>query len=238
MRPMALVLAAGASRRAGGVNKLLARDAAGRCMVTRTVETALRSRAAAVVVVLGHQSAEIAEAMRGDGLHADAAVRRGRLRLVRAPDHAAGLSASLRCGIAVARERCAPAALICLGDMPLARTATLDRLITALDDDVHALACVPTLRGRRGNPVLWRSTLFEALLTLSGDQGGRPLLARHASAVREVAVGDPGVLEDFDTPERLARFARLAEAVRPPEPVDPPSGLDQTISLSQERPTP
>ena len=207
-------------------------------MVTRTVEAALRSRAAAVIVVLGHQSAELAEAMRDDGLHTDATGQQGRLHLVHAPDHAAGLSASLRCGIAAAREREAQAALVCLGDMPLVRTATLDRLIAVLDGDAHALACVPTLHGRRGNPVLWRSTLFDALLRLSGDQGGRPLLARHATAVREVAVQDPGVLEDFDIPERLAQFVGLAEAVPPPGPVDPPSGLDQTISVSQEGPTP
>ncbi len=123
--------------------------------------------------------------------------------------------------------------------MPLVQTATLDLLIAALDDDSHALACVPTLHGRRGNPVLWRSALFDALLTLSGDRGGRPLLARHATAVREVAVQDPGVLEDFDTPERLAQFAILHAATgRPPGPVDPSSGLDQTVSLSQEGPTP
>ncbi len=239
MKPVALVLAAGASHRAGMANKLLARDAAGRCMVTRSVEAALRSRAASVLVVLGHQAAEVAEAMRDDGLHPDAEGQQGRLRLIRAPDHAAGLSASLRCGIALAREGGAPAALVCLGDMPLVRTATLDRLIAALGDDVRALAWVPTLRGRRGNPVLWRSTLFDPLLTLSGDRGGRPLLARHDAGVREVPVDDPGVLEDFDTPDRLRHFATLAhEAVPPPAPVDPLAGVDQKINRTQERATP
>ncbi len=231
------MLAAGASSRAGPLNKLLVRDAAGRRMITRSVETALASRAASVVVVLGHRSDEVAGAMRDDGLHADAARHRDRLRLVRARDHAAGLSASLRCGVASAREAAAQAALVCLGDMPLVRTATLDRLIAALDDDARALACLPTLHGRRGNPVLWRSTLFDALQALSGDRGGRPLLSRHAAAVREVAVEDPGVLEDFDTPERLAGFAALgAEAARPP--IDPPSGVDQKREPRQERPAP
>ena len=202
MRLAALVLAAGASRRAGGANKLLAADRQGTPMIVRTVASALRSQAAEVIVVLGHGGGPVATVLTAADLHADP-----RLRLVHADDHDQGLSASLRRGIRVAADGGADGALVCLGDMPLVRAATLDRLLAGFDRDVGAVAWVPTVDGRRGNPVLWHGGLFAALLALSGDRGGRPLLAQHATRVREVPVDDTGVLEDFDTADRLAIYA-------------------------------
>ena len=201
MRLAALVLAAGASRRAGGINKLLACDRTGTPMIVRTVTAALGSRATDVIVVLGHDGAGLADALSAADLRPDA-----RLRLVEAEDHAQGLSASLRRGITAADSRGADGALVCLGDMPLVRPTTLDRLMAEFDREPDLVAWVPTAGGRRGNPVLWHSRLFAALLGLSGDAGGRLLLKQHASRVREVPVEDPGVLEDFDTPERLEAY--------------------------------
>jgi molybdenum cofactor cytidylyltransferase len=177
-------------------------------MLVRTIEAALRSRATQVIVVLGHESAAVAAALDAAGLNAASlGAGRERLQLTHAEDHGAGLSASLRRGVALAAERRMDGVLVCLGDMPLVRPATLDLLLRQPEIDARALAWVPTMQGERGNPVLWRSTLFEALLGLSGDRGGRLLLERHAPHVREVPVGDPGVLEDFDTPQRLASYA-------------------------------
>ncbi len=173
-------------------------------MIVRTVASALRSQAAEVIVVLGHGAAPLATALAAANLHPDPRLR---LRLVHADDHDEGLSASLRRGITVAAHGRADGALVCLGDMPLVRAATLDRLLARFDRDAGAVAWVPTVDGRRGNPVLWHSGLFAALLALSGDRGGRLLLAQHAYQVREVPVDDPGVLEDFDTPDRLAAYA-------------------------------
>ena len=200
MRVAALVLAAGASRRAGGVNKLLARDAAGRSMIARSVATARRSQAERVIVVLGCDRHAVAAALEAAGLGAQDG-----LVLTYSQDHADGLSASLRCGIVHADG--ADAALVCLGDMPRVRSRTLDALIARMraDDSLHA--CVPTLAGARGNPVLWRNTMFAGLCALAGDRGGRTLLDQTALRVLNVDVDDPGVGQDFDTPERLADYA-------------------------------
>ena len=205
MRTTALILAAGASRRAGGVNKLLARDRSGRCMIVRTVDAVLRSRVDEAILVLGPDAAGVAAAVEAAVPHPGA----GRLRLTYADRHGEGLSASLRHGVSLAMAGRADAVLICLGDMPLVLPETLDRLMAELAEDASALACVPVVEERWGNPVIWRRPLFGELLSLSGDRGGRPLLERHALHVRKSAFGDPGVLEDFDTPERLASYAML-----------------------------
>ena len=212
MRVCALVLAAGAARRAGGVNKLLVEGGDRRAMILHTLAVALDSRASEVALVLGHDRAAIAACVRGAGRD-DASLDdaslgndRGRLHLLEAPDHAEGIAGSLRCGVAWADRQGCDGVLVCLGDMPLVRSATLDRLLACLQADDTALACVPTSDGIAGNPVLWRRTLFGSLLALSGDRGGKKLLARHGSEVRRVAVEDRGILEDFDTPERLAAW--------------------------------
>ena len=62
--------------------------------------------------------------------------------------------------------------------------------------------------GRPGNPVVWSPPLFEALLEVTGDQGGRALLRTLGPAVR-LLPAPAALLEDFDTPDRLAQFARM-----------------------------
>ena len=127
------------------------------------------------------------------------------VRFVAASDFAAGLSASLRAGIAAVPDDCA-AALVCLGDMPLVTGAMIDRVIEAYDPDEGRAVVVPTHRGKAGNPVLWDRRFFADIAGLDGDQGARPLLARHAEWVAEVELGSDAVLRDFDTVESLATW--------------------------------
>ena len=199
------MLAAGKSSRAGGVNKLLATDQTGATMIARSVGAALGSNAEHVLVVLGHDEVAVAGALARAGLEPHP-----RLALLHAQAHLEGLAASLRCGIAAADAREAEAVLVCLGDMPMVRSATLDTLILRSHEHATAVACVPTLQTRRGNPVLWRRGMFASLLALPGDRGGRALLDRHAGQVLDVPVDDPGILLDFDTQARLADYAASA----------------------------
>jgi molybdenum cofactor cytidylyltransferase len=47
------------------------------------------------------------------------------------------------------------------------------------------------------------SGYFEELQALGGDQGARTLLAAHGAELELIAVDDPGVLRDVDTPADL-----------------------------------
>jgi molybdenum cofactor cytidylyltransferase len=87
--------------------------------------------------------------------------------------------------------------------MPTVSTDTIRRLVEAFRTDAEGGAYVPVHAGRRGNPVLWAAELFPQLLRLRGDSGARSLLSANVEAVREVAVDDPGVLADVDTPQDL-----------------------------------
>jgi molybdenum cofactor cytidylyltransferase len=95
-------------------------------------------------------------------------------------------------------------AIVCLGDMPQVNAALIDRLIGAIDPDKGALVAIPTIDGKRGNPVVWSRRFFPDLMTVEGDVGARHLIGRYGEAVVEVPVSDTAVLADIDTPQALA----------------------------------
>ncbi len=97
----------------------------------------------------------------------------------------------------------ADGAIVCLGDMPQVTPKLIDRLIGAFDPARGALVVIPTIDGKRGNPVLWSRRFFNDLTALEGDVGARHLIGGYAEAVAEVPVEDAAVLIDVDTPEAL-----------------------------------
>jgi molybdenum cofactor cytidylyltransferase len=194
-RVAAIVLAAGRSTRMGEANKLLA-DIGGTAMVRRVVEAVLASGARPVLVVTGHQGADVAAAIAGLAVTP-----------VANPDYATGLSSSLKAGVRSLPEDC-DGVLVVLGDMPRISPEHLDRLIAAFGAEEGAAVIVPVLAGRRGNPVLWPAVYFRELLQLEGDAGARRLFAVHAGAVREIDLGTNAIFVDVDTPEALARERR------------------------------
>ncbi|MEC4590002.1 NTP transferase domain-containing protein [Nitrospirillum amazonense] len=188
-----LVLAAGSARRMGA-NKLLA-DYAGQPLVRHAVTAALAANPGRVTVVLGHQATEVRAALRGLDV-----------RFIEAGDHAQGLSASLKAGLADAAG--ATGVLVCLGDMPRVTADTHRRLLARFTAAAGRAIVVPVAEGRRGNPVLWPADLVPAMAGITGDQGARSLLVPHADRVVEVP-SDGGVHLDVDTPDALAALRTL-----------------------------
>jgi molybdenum cofactor cytidylyltransferase len=187
----AILLAAGRSTRMGGTNKLLA-DLGGRPVAAHALE-AIHAAGLPALVVLGNMADEVRAALGGQA------------SFVVAADFAEGLGRSLRAGIAAAPADWS-AAIICLGDMPGVPAAVLDALAAAFRNPTDIV--VPTWRGKRGNPVLWGHAHFGRLAALSGDVGGKALLADFAEHVVEVAVDTDAILADIDTPEALAASRR------------------------------
>jgi molybdenum cofactor cytidylyltransferase len=187
----AVVLAAGRSTRMGAVNKMLA-EIGGKPLVRIAVEQAIASRAKPVIVVTGHQHEKV-----------EAALKDLPVRLVRNPDYAGGLGTSLKTGIAAVPEN-ADGAIVCLGDMPQVDAALIDRLVGAFDPERGALVIVPSINGRRGNPVVWSRRFFHDLMSIQGDIGARHLIGTYAEAVVEIPVVGAAALTDVDTPESLS----------------------------------
>lgn len=182
-----LVMAAGRSSRMGA-NKLLLDDG-GHPIIATVVDHALSAGLTEVVVVCGHQEAEIRKALAGKPVN-----------IVPCPDYADGMSASLRCGLkALAPE--IDAAMVLLGDMPRVGADLLRRMSAAFNPTEGRSIIVPSFAGKRGNPVLWDRRFFAEMMELAGDVGAKHLIGEHADQVTEIEAGDSGIMMDVDTPE-------------------------------------
>lgn len=197
-RVAVLVLAAGRSTRMGGPNKMLA-EANGAPLVVHAVKAALESQAVEIVVVLGHMAEQVRAGIES------AIPGRSRLRFVTNPDFAEGLSTSVRTGIGALSSN-VDAAVVQLGDMPGVGAGLLNRLIAAFSPVEGRAICVPTVGGKRGNPVLWARRFFSEMTTLSGDSGAKHLIGEHADLVCEVEMAGEAAITDIDTPEALAAW--------------------------------
>jgi len=144
-----------------------------------------------VIVVTGHQREQVSAVL--DGLP---------VKIVHNPDFAEGLGTSLKTGIAALPED-VDGAIVCLGDMPQVNAALIDKLVEAFDPERGALVVVPSIDGKRGNPVVWSRRFFNELMAISGDVGARHLIGNYAEVVTEVPVTGNGALIDVDTPEAL-----------------------------------
>lgn len=102
--------------------------------------------------------------------------------------------------------------LVALGDMPAIAPATL----AAVRDALLAGASLvqPQWQGRRGHPVGFHPRWLPALRALRGDVGARHLLQEHDDQLLKLAVDDPGILLDIDTPAQLASLVTAAGASR------------------------
>jgi molybdenum cofactor cytidylyltransferase len=193
-----LLLAAGRSTRMGGPNKLL-QETDNAPLVVHAAKAALASQAVEVVVVLGHMAGDVKAAVE------KAVGKNKKLRFVTNPDFADGLSTSVRTGIA-ALGKDIDAAIVQLGDMPGVGSGLLDRLMAAFSPVEGRSICVPTVAGKRGNPVLWDRRFFAEIAQVSGDTGAKHLIGEHADLVCEVEMSGQAAITDIDTPEALAAW--------------------------------
>ena len=194
----AIVLAAGQSRRAGTINKLLV-EIKNIPMITQVLQAIHAVEIDPVIDVLGHQPDRIRTAI------ADYDVT-----LVENSKYVEGMSTSLTCGLSALPDE-VDGVVVCLGDMPDVTSAHIERLIEGFAPNEGFDICVPTFNGKRGNPVLWARRYFDEMAHTEGDMGARHLISKYADAVFEVVMPDGGVLLDLDTPEAIAAHARTHE---------------------------
>lgn len=189
-----LVLAAGSSRRAGEINKLLV-PYKGVPMVRSVVDAACSSKLEQIVVVTGHEKDAIESVLGDSGASC-----------YYCASHAMGMAHSLSHGIS--RLDNADAVVVCLGDMPHIGKDLINVIISRAIKNpagelINDLIVVPVANGKKGNPVMIGSAFFDTLLQHSGDSGAKYLMRQYPDRVFEIDVQDKAVLVDYDTPGAL-----------------------------------
>lgn len=196
MRPTVhiLVLAAGASSRMRGADKLL-QPVKGRPILRLVAETALASGAPVLVTLPPAAAARRASV-------ADLPVR-----VVDIPDAAQGMSRSIVRGLAAVVEPGPEDGLMILpADMPGFSAKALADLISRFRAEPELIWRGGTTDGTPGHPAIIPRDLWPELAVINGDEGGRSVLKRHADRVRQVPL--PGSMStlDLDTPEDWTAF--------------------------------
>lgn len=188
MKKIALaVLAAGASRRFGDDDKLLAAWH-GRPLLSQTLAifqsiqferklAIVRDRASAIGGVCGDAGFDVLENKSADS----------------------GLASSI--GLAATACASADGLMIALGDMPAISPNTIDAIISAFDNAAGDAITAPTIQNRRGHPVIFSTVHVPALSSLKGDRGASAVIENHLSVFVSVPVDDAGIFADFDRPD-------------------------------------
>ncbi len=192
--PTLVVLAAGFGSRYKGARHKLEEPLHGSTVLGCTLRRALASRLPVVLVTTAAFVPAATEllTMRDIVVLSLAEARRG-------------MGHSIAAGVS---ERTDAAGWLMLpGDMPLVRADTLRVVAMALERHTVVYA---QYRGRRGHPVGFAAELYSELITLTGDEGARRIVARYP--VHGEEVDDPGVLVDVDTQDDLAAVTAAMEA--------------------------
>ncbi|MEI7554872.1 nucleotidyltransferase family protein [Candidatus Chlorohelix sp.] len=203
----AVVLAAGAARRYGKPKQLECYPADGTTLLERAISLALLSGAGEVIVVLGNAEQAALEILNSYIRPID--TKNVPMQIVFNPRWAEGQGFSVATGVA-ALDPQSRGTLFILADQPRVNPETARNLIShflSLPDSDNKII-FPTFNGKRGNPALFGRGFFSELAALQGDSGGREIVKAHPQAVIELAVADPAIHEDVDTPEDLERLGR------------------------------
>ena len=188
-----ILLAAGSAKRFGS-QKLLARLPDGRQLVDAAAKS-LHENVERVVAVCG----------RDDVLQS--LLERSGCEVVVNERANEGMGTSIAAGVSVSED--AAGWVIALGDMPFVRADTIRAIATELTTTMLNGKCivVPMIDGKPGHPVGFSRDFADELRALDGDRGARLVIDRHRNCVVELAVDDPGILLDIDTPADFAAGA-------------------------------
>jgi molybdenum cofactor cytidylyltransferase len=185
----AILLAAGSSVRMGTVNKLLL-PWEGSTVVAATASRLLAAGLPEVIVVTGHQAAEIKSAM--DSLP---------VKFIHNPSYSAGLTTSIRMGVSAAGGE---GFMICLADMVLVAPEEYALLSTAFHQrHLFDARCIilPEFRGTTGNPVIFSAAYRSDILQHPEMEGCKMLVRSNREHHVRVCMPSDHVLRDIDYPD-------------------------------------
>ena len=186
-RELAVILiAAGASKRFGGDDKLLA-EYMGKPLIAHALETYTNHEFSRRILVMRpdadfHKWPQAAEYVHVFNQHAEN-----------------GMGTSI--AAAMAEIGAASHLMIALADMPNIQRQTIAALLHAADTEKSII--IPTYNGRDGHPVVFARCHFAALAALNADKGGRAIIQQNPDNVLRIATDDAGVVFDIDTKDDL-----------------------------------
>jgi molybdenum cofactor cytidylyltransferase len=195
-----VILAAGESSRMGRDKALLpwppqaAETGAGGTFLSAAIR--LFSPHVDMVLVVAGKNAQDLEAI----VYANGA------SLVVNPDPERGQFSSLQAGLHEVLNRGRDAAMITLVDRPPVKSETVQLVQETFEQAIQRWkwAVIPEYEGKHGHPFLAGREMIEAFLRAPASSNARDVEHAHQEKIEYVAVGDPLVVVNVDTPEQYA----------------------------------
>lgn len=204
-----LILAAGESSRMGRDKALLPwpPTAAGQMPSSETfLSAAIHSLTRAtefVVIVVGKNEAALAPIIYADGAS-----------LVVNPDPSRGQFSSLQVGLREVLNHGRDAAMVTLVDRPPVSSATIHALREAFATaEQNIWAVIPEFSGKHGHPYLIGREMIEAFLRVPATSTARDVEHGHQKHIQYVAVDDPLVAVNINTPEDYAGLVTRSRGI-------------------------
>lgn len=189
-RPLAAaILSAGESRRMGSPKALI--PYRGTTFAGHLLGVIRHPRVGVVRFVLGAGADKIRERLQLDPASA-----------VLNSDWPKGQLSSIQAAIRSLPPDATAGLMLCPIDHPIVSAELVAQLITEFDSTGKAIV-LPTYRGRRGHPVIFRASLYEELLAASPELGARQVVWAHQADVVEVPTEEKGVVLNLNDPETL-----------------------------------
>jgi molybdenum cofactor cytidylyltransferase len=186
---VALLLAAGESRRMGQLKALLPWQ--GDTLLGHQISALRESGVDRVVVVLGHQADRLKPTLDG----------RDGVEWVLNPDYLRGKTTSIKAGLSSVKEGQLDALLILNVDQP--RSSSTIRHLLEEHTGSDSLITIPTFGGKGGHPIILSPTLLRDLMAITEEtQGIRAVVNRHQERTHRLEVETAEVLWDLNTPEQ------------------------------------
>lgn len=186
-----ILLAAGFSRRFGAADKLLQTLPDGRPIALSAAENLIKAIPLAIAVLRPDNQA-LANLLESAGL-----------KIVFCNAQQTEMADSLASAVRYSQhlDESRSGFVIALADMPYIRPHTISAIAQELSAGAAIVA--PAYQNKRGHPVGFSAKFRSELEQLTGDEGARSILKRHADQIKLLQCNDPGILTDIDTPQDL-----------------------------------
>ena len=189
-----IVLAAGLSTRLGTPKQVLIYE--GKTLLKHALEAALGTDMRPVLVVQGASLPSVTREME----------EMAGILLVTNQGWQEGMASSIRCGVeaAMQTEPGLEGLIIMVCDQPFVSSGLLEELLLTQQNTGKPMVA-SFYRDNSGVPALFHKSLFNSLLTLTGDRGARQLLKDQSDRVARVYF--PGGETDIDTMEDYLKLS-------------------------------
>lgn len=194
---VAIILAAGESRRMGQPKQLL--PFGDKTMLECVIDAFRSPRVDEIRVVLGYKADEIAAKI---GPQAGTPVP-PKIKMVTNARYRQGMFTSIQAGLRALPKK-TRLVLIAVGDQPRLKRETVEMLIERFVEERHKIL-IPSYNGRQGHPPALRAKYAKEILAMDESMTLKHFYAAHADDITRLVVEDEGSLVDIDDRETYER---------------------------------